>query len=231
MLVRRNGKNMLIEGGLGDKWDEKFIKIYGITRPMTIDNDLAQIGLTPEDIDYIFLTHLHFDHCGSITKLDESGNYIPRYPNAKHFVHAQEWYDSHHPHLRNRASYMNFNYDPVHEAGLFEIWDGTDGWVDLPEGISGHLIGGHTPGMAIYKLGNEDQSAIFLGDMAPTVQHLPSTWVLGYDLDPVRATYLKEDWFPIWMENKTLVCFAHDPDTPWCYITRNKKGQFDAEKL
>ena len=233
LYVHKNGKHILIEGGIGDKWDEKLTKIYAIDKSVNIDDELGRIGLTAEDIDYVLLTHLHFDHCGSISKYDKKGKLVPRFKNATHFVHEVEWEDASHPHARNRASYIEDNYLPVYKAGLFEFWYKMEEWYDIVEGIEGLLIGGHTPGLSMYSIKSSDEKmqAVYIGDMVPTGGHMPAPWVMGYDLDPTRALELKEYWLAEWEKDRTLVCFTHDCNYPWAYVGRDEKGHFEARPM
>jgi glyoxylase-like metal-dependent hydrolase (beta-lactamase superfamily II) len=162
LLVVCGADRVLIDTGIGDRWDEKAREIYRIEKPDTVETSLARAGFKPDDVTKVVLTHLHFDHAGATTKLDESGKPVPRFPNARHYVQRMEWEAALTPNRRSRASYRPSDFVPIKEAGLLELIDG-DWKLDLTArdtirnvGHSGHVpsfelvrTGGHTPGHQI----------------------------------------------------------------------------------
>jgi len=146
LLVVTPTDRILIDTGIGDKWDAKAQDIYHIEHTDTIETSLARTGFKPEDITKVVLTHLHFDHAGATTKLDDSGKPVPRFPEASHYVQSKEWEAALTPNRRSRASYRPDDFLPVQESGLLELIDGP---LELVPGLELLPTGGHTPGHQI----------------------------------------------------------------------------------
>lgn len=235
LLVERKDELILIEAGIGNKNPAKFNDIYGLDRITTIDEELKRIGRSPEDIKHVILTHLHFDHAGSLTILNQDGKLVPHFPNARHHIHSIEWETAKNPHARNRASYLANDWMPIFEAGLIEIHK-EDSFTALP-GITCERVGGHTPGLIIVNIESSTpghqgiSTAVFPGDLIPTGAHVPVPWIMGYDLDPTSIIDIKERLLPIWMKQKTLVVFVHETRYPWGTIKQDEKGQYQVEPL
>jgi len=146
LLVVTAKERVLIDTGIGDKWDARNTDIYRIEHTDTIDSSLARAGFHPEDITKVVLTHLHFDHAGAATKLNSSGKPVPRFPNARYYVQQREWEAALNPNRRSKASYLPQDFLPLQEAGLLELVDGNS---ELVPGLELVLTGGHTPGHQI----------------------------------------------------------------------------------
>jgi glyoxylase-like metal-dependent hydrolase (beta-lactamase superfamily II) len=235
LLAVRGNDYILIETGIGDKNPARFNEIYGVDRITTIDRELAKLGLTSKDINHVALTHMHFDHAGGLAVRGDSGKPEPHFPNALHHIHKIEWEAATHPHARNRASYIEEDWFSVHKAGLIVIEENKE--FEVVPGITGTRIGGHTPGLTIYRTEsqtpgqNDVKTAIFPGDLIPTGAHVPVPWIMGYDLDPSGMVDLKEKYLPIWSEEHALVVFVHEPGYPWGFITKDDKGRFGVQPL
>src|SRR4051812_16773127 len=122
-LIVRGPRTMLIDAGLGSKDSAKFHDIYAVDRRRNLDHTLAEAGLSPEDIDIVLASHLHFDHAGGFTVRDASGRVRPKFPRAQYIARRGEWDDATHPIDRNRASYLADNYVPLAEAGVLQLVD------------------------------------------------------------------------------------------------------------
>lgn len=209
-LLVRGVRTMLIDAGLGDKESEKFHAIYGVDRGRHLDHALAEAGVSPEAIDIVLATHLHFDHAGGFTTRDASGRVRPRFPRARYVVRRGEWEDATHPHERNRASYLADNFVPLAEAGVLALVD--DDQTIMP-GVRVERTPGHTAHHQSVWIESGGQRAVFLGDVLPTTAHVPVAWGTGYDLYPMDTLATKEILLPRLLEPGTLSFFEHDPVT------------------
>ncbi len=180
-LIVRGEKTMLIDAGCGDKFDAKFADIYGLDRAYHLDHSLAEAGISPEDIDIVLASHLHFDHVGGFTARAADGRIVPRFPNARYVAHRAEWEDATHPHERSRASYLAENFVPLQEAGVLTLVD--DGAEVMP-GVTYRHSGGHCAHHQVVMIASGGRTAVFAADMYPTSVHIPDPWVMGYDLYP-----------------------------------------------
>jgi methylmalonyl-CoA epimerase len=217
-LVVRGDKTMIIDAGLGDKEDAKFSDIYGVDRAPGLDASLDEAGLSPEDIDIVLATHLHFDHAGGFTTRDASGRVRPRFPRARYVVRRGEWDDATHPHERNRASYRPDNYVPLAEAGVLDLVDGDQ---TIMPGVRVHRTGGHNMHHQMVWMESAGRRAAFVGDLIPTTAHLPDPWIMGFDLYPMDTLAAKKAFVREALERRDLVYFEHDPFVAAGYITED----------
>jgi len=183
LLIEIGGRRVLVETGNGDKFSPKLKELYGIDHDRSILHALAEIGVEPESIDVVVMTHLHFDHSGGATRAAGAG-LAPTFPRARHVVQRRELEAALHPHARNRASYLAENLGPLYDAGLIEA---VDGEVEVVPGVRVMPTPGHTPGHQSVLIDGGGEKAVFLGDVVPTAVHVPLPWIMGYDLD-VEAT-------------------------------------------
>jgi methylmalonyl-CoA epimerase len=208
-LVVRGARTMLIDAGIGDKLDAKLAGIYGLEREQHLDHALAAAGLTPESIDIVLATHLHFDHAGGFTARDEAGRARPRFPRAQYVVRRGEWEDAIAPNQRTRASYLAENFVPLAEARVLQLVD-DDGTI-MP-GVKVRRSGGHTPHHQVVMIESGGRTAVFAADMVPTTAHLPEPWVMGYDLQPLDTMRFKAALLREAVKGEHLVFFEHDPE-------------------
>ncbi|HVX94438.1 MAG TPA: MBL fold metallo-hydrolase [Polyangia bacterium] len=224
-------RRILIETGNGDKFAPKLKDIYGINHDRSIGDALREIGVAPDSIDTVVMTHLHFDHSGGTTRRSASGALEPVFKNAKHVVQRLEWEDASHPHERNRASYLGENIGPLGELGLLQL---VDGETEIAPGVRVVPTPGHTRGHQSVLIGSQDRGAeraIFLGDVVPTAVHTRLPWVMAYDLDPVRTLETKRALFRRAVEENWLTLWGHDPDHMGGRLGVDKDGNFVVREL
>jgi glyoxylase-like metal-dependent hydrolase (beta-lactamase superfamily II) len=224
LLVRTAGKTVLIETGAGDKLDAKLRGIYAIEEGPRLLDRLAAHGVTPDRVDIVVDTHLHFDHCGWNTRI-VNGKAVPTFPNAKYFVQRGEFEHAKAPNERDRASYMPDNFMPVEAAGQFELLDGDR---VIAPGIELIRVPGHNADMQCVRLSGGGKSAFCFVDLVPTTAHLPFPWIMGYDLYPMQTLANKKKWIPEIAASGALVIFAHDFNVPAAYL-RQHENQFEIE--
>jgi len=213
LLVVAGNERVLIDTGIGDKWDAQSTDIYRIEHTDTVESSLARAGFKPEDITKVVLTHLHFDHAGAATKLDSTGKPVPRFPNARYYVQQNEWDLALNPNRRSRAAYLPDNFLPLQEAGQLELIDG-DLQLELELGLALELVltGGHTPGHQVVLLRSGGNTAIYWGDLIPTRSHIATPYIMGYDLIPLETMAQKEKLVALAIAGRWVSFFEHDPD-------------------
>lgn len=207
-LLLRGERTVLIDAGLGDKEDDKFHDIYGVERERHLEHALAEAGVSPDDIDIVVATHLHFDHVGGFTVRDTHGQVRPRFRRAQYIVHRGEWEVATHTHERNRASYLRDNFMPIADSGQLTLVD--DRYAIVP-GVQARMTPGHTAYHQSIWIESGGQHAIFLGDLIPTVAHVPEPWIMGYDLYPMDTLTHKKHVLQEAETRDMLLFFEHDP--------------------
>ncbi len=226
LLAEVGGKRVLVETGNGDKFPEREKDIYGIEHDRSIGDALADIGVEPESIDVVVMTHLHFDHSGGATRRVGDA-LVPTFPRARHIIQAKELAAAQHPHERNRASYLAENFGPLIEAGLLET---VDGEADILPGVRVLPTPGHSAGHQSVLIDGGDAKALFLGDVVPTSVHVPLPWVMGYDLDVESTLASKKRIYEQARADNWLLLFGHDRHHG-AYLTVDDKGRFKAGEL
>ena len=226
LIVRTGDVTLIIDAGCGDKMDSKLAQIYKLDRRYHLDHSLAEAGLSAEDIDIVVASHLHFDHVGGFTAVDQSGAIVPRFPKARYIAHRAEWEDATHPHERNRASYLQENFVPLQHAGVLTLVD--DGAEIIP-GVRYRRSGGHTPNHQVVMIESNGRTAVFTADMYPTSVHIPDPWVMGYDLYPMDTLAFKRAFAREAVEREYLLLFEHDPSMAAGYL-REQDGKRYVER-
>ncbi|HWG95807.1 MAG TPA: MBL fold metallo-hydrolase [Nitrospira sp.] len=222
LLIRANGKNILVDTGLGPKEDEKFRNMFAVERKPTILESLKRLGLGPEDIHLVINTHLHFDHAGGNT-MQENGTVVPTFPNAKYFVQHGEFEDAARANERTKASYRRDNFTPIDHINQWEFLHGD---TELVPGVTTVVTAGHTRWHQSVKIESEGQVAFFLGDLIPTVSHLPLPYIMGYDLFPIQTLETKRWVSDRAFEERWLLLFEHDPVVQAGYVRRDQDGKY-----
>ncbi|MGI9189575.1 MAG: MBL fold metallo-hydrolase [Longimicrobiaceae bacterium] len=228
LLVEAPDALVLIETGLGNKENDKFMEIYGVDNaptagsgfPDRLHEAIAAAGFAADDVDRVIDTHLHFDHAGGNTFRDEEGEVRLAFPRARYTVQRGEWEYAHWKNERIQASYLPHNFDPVEEAGR---WDLVEGEAEILPGISVFPSPGHTPHHQSVLLRSEGETACFIGDLIPTMAHLPLPWIMGYDVEPLVTLASKRDFLRRAVDGDWLLVSVHDPDTPWGDAVQGEK--------
>ena len=228
LLVETPDQLVLIETGLGNKENEKFLDIYGVdnaasdaAHPDRLQELIGQAGFSPADVGTVIDTHLHFDHAGGNTFRDAEGQVRVSFPRARYHVQRREWEWAHWSNERTSASYLPGNYDPVMAAGQMEL---VDGEAEIVPGISVYRTPGHCPGHQSVLLRSGGETACFLADVMPTFAHLPLPWVMGYDVEPLVTLESKRALLGRAVDERWLLVSTHDPFTAWGYAAADGKG-------
>lgn len=226
MLVRGGGQTVLVDSGVGDHHDAKFRDIHGMDPVATrLPEALASIGVDLGEIDHVLLTHLHFDHCGWNCS-DRGSSLVPTFPNARYWIQRDELAAARSPNDRDRPSYNPRNWEPLLEAGVVELFDEV---AEPVPGVRAVRAAGHTAGMAIVLVDAAGEPGIaYLADLVPTASHVPTAWVMAYDLFPVTTMMSKTEWLPRLAAEGRLCLFEHDPLTPAARLVERRPGRLEA---
>jgi len=221
-LLLDDGVNrVLIDTGLGSKVGQKFKSFFHIEQSENpLKRALNKIGLLPNDITHVIFSHLHFDHAGGATELNEEGQPVPAFPNAEYFITESQWQQANHPNVRDRASFIKEDFLPLQEAGLLQL---------IPEnsliinGISTYCVHGHTCGQQLVKLQDGEHCLIYCGDLIPLKSHLQLPWIMGYDLNALLTLDEKTQFLSQAADENWWLVFDHDPETSAVKIQEGKK--------
>jgi glyoxylase-like metal-dependent hydrolase (beta-lactamase superfamily II) len=226
LLIRTGKQTVLVETGMGNKLSERMIKFYG--QPSQLLTNLSAVGVHPEDIDIVFNSHLHFDHCGWNTIRGKDGKIAPTFPKAKYFAPEGEWQYARKPSERDSISYIPENYDPLVASGQMTLLKGGE---EIVPGISVKTFPGHTAHMQAIVVQSQGKTACYISDLMPTTAHLDLTWGMGFDLYPLQTIESKKQYYAKALPEKWLTVFTHDPATPWAYVEKDELGKMVARKV
>lgn len=209
LLIRTKGTTILVDTGLGDKLSEKDQDIFGVERPVGLLDELARLGVAPEEVDLVVNTHLHLDHAGGNTVVRD-GAPRPTFPRAEYWAQRQEWEDATHPNERTRSTYLAENLLPIQESGQLRLFDGER---EIAPGVHWLLAPGHTRAHTAILIESGGQSALYPVDVCPFAAHLERVaWVPAVDLEPLVSMETKRRLVQDALSNDRLVIFDHDPN-------------------
>lgn len=223
LLIDDGKQRVLVDTGAGSGWDAKSQTIYGIT-PLDAAALLKPAGLTPDQIDTVVLTHLHFDHAGGATEPDGE-RFRPAFPAARYIVQKGELELARQDNERIRASYLTNRFEPLAAAGCLHTIEGD---TDLFPWMRVEVVPGHTPYMQMVLLNDGRGTIAFPADLVPTASHVPYPWIMGYDLEPLRTLATKKKVFPRALREDWTIIFEHDAELP-CGVLVEQNGRLRAE--
>ncbi|MBA2341798.1 MAG: MBL fold metallo-hydrolase [Pyrinomonadaceae bacterium] len=216
LFIERGDERILIETGIGDKWSEKLKAIYGIKRKRSLRESVEKVtGYHPEEITIVVNTHLHFDHAGGNTTLDERGHVVPTFPNARYFVSAAEYEHAENPLERDQVSYMPEHWRALKENEQLEFKPAD---YEIVQGLRMENVPGHNRTMQCVRLESGGRTLYNFADLVPTSHHIPLAWIMGYDLYPVETLAAKKRLLPQAARENWTCLFYHDPDMPLCRL-------------
>jgi glyoxylase-like metal-dependent hydrolase (beta-lactamase superfamily II) len=224
LLVRTGRENVLIETGIGDKFDRRFADIYGVDHSTTLLNDLERHGLAPDRVDMVINSHLHFDHCGWNTRRD-GDRVVPAFPRARYYVQRGEWEHALAPNERDHASYIAEFVRAAEPQTIFLVGD-----QELIPGIRVQVLPGHNRNLQAVWIESGGERACFISDLVPTSAHLPNPWIMAFDLYPMETLANKRRILPELVRDRTLVVFPHDTEAPWARLVE-RDGKIVAERV
>lgn len=216
MFIEAGKEKILIETGIGEKWSQKLLSMYGIQRQRPLADTLrTRAGVSPDDITVVVNTHLHFDHAGGNTKQAHDGSFVPTFPNARYLISRDELEHAERPTERDRASYLPENWRPVKDARQLETIESTH---EVVPGLTLETYPGHNRSMQCWRLVRGGKTLFGFADLVPLRAHLRYPWIMGYDLYPVETLEAKKKLLPQAAKEGWLCLFYHDPDEPLCQL-------------
>ena len=228
LLVKAHGKHILVDTGLGAKEDGRFERMFAVQRTPTLGESLKRLGVHPEDIDLVINTHLHFDHAGGNTRKGENRDLRPAFPKARYAVQQGEFDDAAAANERTKASYRRDNFMPVTDH---RQWEFLHGDTELVPGVKAIVTAGHTRWHQSVKIESEGHVAFFLGDLIPTVSHLPLPYIMGYDLFPMQTLETKRWVLDRALKERWLLLFEHDPHVRGGYVRKDEEGRYSLQEV
>lgn len=221
LLVVDGDRKILIDNGIGDKQDEKFLKHYYLNGEATLEKSLADLGYSSVDITDMVLTHLHFDHCGGSIKKVGEDKYVPAFKNATYWVSRPQWEWATQPNRREKASFLKENIDPIRESGQLNLVE-QEG--EIIPGIQVKFYNGHTDGQMIPFIKYGDKTIVFMADLLPSTVHVPLPYVMAYDTRPLVTLKEKEDFFREAVTRNYILFLEHDLYNECCTLFETEKG-------
>jgi glyoxylase-like metal-dependent hydrolase (beta-lactamase superfamily II) len=229
LLVDTDNRKILIDAGMGSKQDSRFTGHYYLNGNDTLENSLRNANCSKTDITDVLLTHLHFDHCGGAVEFDEHRTgYRTTFPNATYWISKPQWEWSMNPNRREKPSFLKENIAPIEESGQLQLF--TENFNLTPE-IGIRLFNGHTVGLAVPLIRYQNRTYVYTTDLFPTMAHIPSSWVCGFDIQPLISLRERDYFLSEALANDYTLFFEHDLNTQCCQLTMTEKGIRGANPL
>ena len=222
LLIEDDGKLILIDNGIGDKQDKKFLKHYYLHGDANLHSSLAVHGFHADDITDVFLTHLHFDHCGGSVKWNSTKtNFEMTFKNAKYWSNAKHWKWATDPNNREKASFLKDNIIPIQESGNLHF---VENQKNIFKNFDALIVDGHTESQMIPHISYKGKTIVFAADLLPSIGHIPLAYVMGYDTRPLLTLSEKEKFLRIAAEKEYIIFLQHDYYNECCTVKMTNKG-------
>jgi len=226
MLIEDGDRLMLIDAGIGDKQSEKFFSHYYMYGDDSLHGNLKKLGFSADDITDVFLTHLHFDHCGGAIQRTKDGEHFePVFKNAHFWSNDRHWTWATEPNPREKASFLTENILPIHESGQLKMIDRQG---DLTEKVFPNMdvlfVDGHTDSMMIPHIQYKGKTIAYMADLLPSAGHIPLAYVMGYDTRPLLTLTEKEKFLRRAVEEEFVLFLEHDSVNECCTLQMTEKG-------
>ena len=224
LLIEEGDRLMLVDTGIGNKQDEKFLRHYYLHGDDTLDKSLAAHGFLRDDITDVFLTHLHFDHCGGAIERDANGNFRPAFKNATFWSNERHWKWATEPNPREKASFLKENILPIQESGQLKFIERTGNLTKgaFP-GIDVFFADGHTDSQMLPQIKYKGKTIVFMADLLPSSAHIPLPFVMGYDTRPLITMTEKEAFLNNAADKEYVLFLEHDAANVLCTVKHGEK--------
>lgn len=222
LLIEHEGRKILIDNGIGDKQDAKFFSHFYLHGDDSLEKSLHAVDTDFKDITDVFLTHLHFDHCGGSVAYDKEGELQLVFPEARYWSNKKHWDWAVHPNPREKASFLKENILPIEERGHLNLID-REGESPLP-GISVLFADGHTEKQMVPSFMYKGKRIVFCADLLPSIHHIPMPYVMSYDVRPLVTMEEKALFLKRAADEKWILFLEHDPVNECCTVKHTEKG-------
>lgn len=229
LLVESGNRKILIDTGFGNKQDAKFRSHFEPHGEDSLIGSIRDLGLSPEEITDVFLTHLHFDHVGGAVKYNEKGKLVPTFPNATYWSNQAHYDWAYTPNIREKASFLKENFVPLKEANQLKMIDIEEGVSFIP-GFDVRFVYGHTEAMMLPQITVNNKTLIYCADLFPSAGHIRLPYVMAYDMRPMNTLEEKEILSEEAIEKDYILFFEHDPVNECATLKRNEKGRIVLDK-
>ncbi len=230
LLIEDGNRLILVDTGIGTKQDEKFFSHYYLYGDQDLDDSLKACGFDREDITDVFLTHLHFDHCGGAI-IRKGGQLVPGFPNATYWSNEEHWSWATEPNEREKASFLKENILPIRDNGRLQMIqvpamekDGELAVTRFDDGFRIRFVNGHTRAMMLPQLIYKGRTIVFMADLLPSAGHLPIPYVMAYDMFPLTSLMEKKAFLEEALAGDYVLFFEHDPFNECCTLQKTEKG-------
>ncbi len=224
LLIEDGDRLILIDNGIGDKQDAKFYSHYYLNGTDTLHGSLKAAGFSADDVTDMFLTHLHFDHCGGSIRMNAAKTgFETVFKNATYWSNAEHWEWATKPNPREKASFLKENILPIQESGQLKFINGEE---DTPFGPTFKIsyMRGHTDAMMIPQINYKDFTIAYVADLLPSTGHIPLPYVMGYDTRPLLTMSEKEKFLKRAADEKFILFLEHDSVNECCTVEHTEKG-------
>ncbi len=222
LLIRVGSRRILVDVGFGERHTKRELKIFGFDPARNVEQALGTLGLAPEDVDTVVLTHLHVDHAGGATR-ERGGTIEPAFPNARYLVNEREWNDALAPDARSAAAYRADDFVPLEEAGRLEFVGDTH---DVGDGVSMVRTGGHTAGHMMVLVATDSGTAVYPADLIPSRHHVRVPYIAGVDTFPLDVIGEKKRLLEEAHRERWLTILDHDPSGNVGRIVKDDRGRY-----
>lgn len=227
MLIEDGDRLTLIDTGMGDKQSEKFFSFYFLHGEHSLDGSLNKLGFSRDDITDVFLTHLHFDHCGGAIERNPSGEgFVPAFKNARFWSNQRHWQWATEPNDREKASFLSENILPIRESGQLQMINvgKEDGIYPTDLGFDVLLVSGHTDAQMCPVMNYQGKKLVFMADLLPSTGHIPLPYLMAYDTRPLITLQEKKTFMQQAADEEYFLFLEHDSVNELCTVKNTEKG-------